>query len=315
MEIREKASCSDNVKALFDCGKGDPGNGAPVTPFAPVRSSSFQDRHTYIGSIGSMEEDKKVKTVAEEAPTMDETEDFSFDATLKKKKKKKKASEETTAASASAANEEASTVPAEGEETITQEGDAAVPAETMAEETSTGAANRPPTNNADLEAGWQNSDRDYTYQELLTRVFNILRQNNPDLAGDRRKFTIIPPIIGREGSKKTAFANIADVCRRIRRPIEHVTQFLLTEMGTTGNMDGNQRLIIKGRFQQLQFENLLRRYVLEYVTCKTCRSPDTQLTKENRLFFVKCDSCGSTRTVATIKAGFTAQTGRRVRTE
>jgi translation initiation factor 2 subunit 2 len=164
------------------------------------------------------------------------------------------------------------------------------------------------------EATWLASDRDYTYSELLGRVFSILRQNNPDLAGDRRKFTIIPPIIGREGSKKTAFTNISELCRRMRRPVEHVTSFLLTEMGTTGSMDANQRLIIKGRFQQLQVENLLRRYIGEYVTCKTCRSPETQLSKESRLFFMKCDSCGSSRSVAAIKAGFKAQTGRRVRT-
>lgn len=238
------------------------------------------------------------------AATADGTEEFSFDATLKKKKKKKKTSEETIAV------EEALVVPTSQDARVDNE-----TAPLSDEVVDVGEEKQPSMNNATLEASWQNNDRDYTYKELLTRVFNVLRQNNPDLAGDRRKFTIIPPAIGREGSKKTAFANITDVCRRIRRPIEHVTQFLLTELGTTGNMDGSGRLIIKGRFQQLQFENLLRRYALEYVTCKTCRSPETQLSKENRLFFVKCDSCGSTRTVATIRAGFTAQTGRRIRTD
>ncbi|KAJ7941889.1 eukaryotic translation initiation factor 2 subunit beta-like [Quillaja saponaria] len=32
---------------------------------------------------------------------------------------------------------------------------------------------------------WEGSDRDYEYEELLGRVFNILRENNPELAGDR----------------------------------------------------------------------------------------------------------------------------------
>jgi translation initiation factor 2 subunit 2 len=219
--------------------------------------------------------------MSEEKPAMEETEEFTFDMSMKKKKKKKPTETE---------------VPEEVPEGET-------PADKVAsEDTATG------------ESSWVTSDRDYTYSELLGRVFSILRQNNPDLAGDRRKFTIIPPIIGREGSKKTAFTNISELCRRMRRPVEHVTSFLLTEMGTTGSVDANQRLIIKGRFQQLQVENLLRRYIGEYVTCKTCRSPETQLSKENRLFFMKCDSCGSSRSVAAIKAGFKAQTGRRVRT-
>lgn len=229
-----------------------------------------------------------------DGPLMEgDNEEFTFNTMMKKKKKKRTPLvSEKMEGSSDLAQSEAAT--AEGEQT---------PA-AGAEETA---------KIVEGEEGWKLSDRDYTYSELLTRVFGILRQNNPDLAGDRRKFTMIPPDIGREGSKKTAFANIAEISRRMRRPVEHVTQFLLTELGTTGNMDGAQRLIIKGRFQQLQMENLLRRYIQEYVTCKTCRSPETQLMKENRLFFMKCESCESSRSVTTIKAGFKAQTGRRVR--
>ena len=53
---------------------------------------------------------------------------------------------------------------------------------------------------------------------------------------------------------------------------------------------------------------------VEYVTCKTCRSPDTELNKgENRLYFVTCNSCGSRRSVTAIKTGFSAQVGKRKR--
>jgi translation initiation factor 2 subunit 2 len=55
-------------------------------------------------------------------------------------------------------------------------------------------------------------------------------------------------------------------------------------------------------------------FVVEYVTCKTCRSPDTELNKgENRLYFVTCNSCGSRRSVTAIKTGFSAQVGKRKR--
>jgi translation initiation factor 2 subunit 2 len=37
-------------------------------------------------------------------------------------------------------------------------------------------------------------------------------------------------------------------------------------------------------------EAVLRSYIMEYVTCKTCKSPDTLLEKDNRLFFVTCQS-------------------------
>ncbi|KAK9289612.1 hypothetical protein L1049_007769 [Liquidambar formosana] len=49
----------------------------------------------------------------------------------------------------------------------------------------------------------------------------------------------------------------------------------------------------------------------EYVICNGCKSPDTILSKENRLFFLRCEQCGSNRSVAPIKAGFVARVGRR----
>ena len=49
----------------------------------------------------------------------------------------------------------------------------------------------------------------------------------------------------------------------------------------------------------------------EYVTCHTCRSPDTLLQKETRLFFLQCETCGSRRSVASIKSGFQALTQKR----
>ncbi|XP_059072319.1 eukaryotic translation initiation factor 2 subunit beta-like [Cryptomeria japonica] len=158
---------------------------------------------------------------------------------------------------------------------------------------------------------WEGSDRDYKYEELLGRVFNILRENNPELAGDRRRTVMRPPQVLREGTKKTVFVNFMDLCKTMHRQPEHVMNFLLAEMGTSGSLDGQQRLVIKGRFAPKNFEGILRRYINEYVICNGCKSPDTILSKENRLFFLRCEQCGCSRSVAPIKAGFVARVARR----
>ncbi|KAI0366553.1 eukaryotic translation initiation factor 2 beta [Pilatotrama ljubarskyi] len=159
---------------------------------------------------------------------------------------------------------------------------------------------------------WLKSDRDYTYEELLHRFYAQLHASNPALLTSAgKRYTIAPPQIMREGNKKTIFANVSDICKRMHRQPEHVIQYMFAEMGTTGSVDGSGRLVIKGRFQQKQIEHVLRRYIVEYVTCKTCKSPDTILTKENRIFFMSCESCGSRRSVNPIKTGFQAQVGRR----
>lgn len=190
----------------------------------------------------------------------------------------------------------------------------------------------------DLEAGtgiWaHDSTQAIPYSLLVSRFFSLIQSHHPDmLSSGTKSYKIPPPQCLREGNRRTIFANIADICKRMKRSDDHVMQFLFAELGTSGSVDGSRRLVIKGRFQQKQIENVLRRYIgkfffetptsihffnnitVEYVTCKTCRSPDTELNKgENRLYFVTCNSCGSRRSVAAIKTGFRGQVGRRKRT-
>ncbi|XP_072222714.1 eukaryotic translation initiation factor 2 subunit 2 [Leuresthes tenuis] len=159
---------------------------------------------------------------------------------------------------------------------------------------------------------WAGSERDYTYDELLNRVFNIMREKNPDMvAGEKRKFVMKPPQVVRVGTKKTSFVNFTDICKLLHRQPKHLLAFLLAELGTSGSIDGNNQLVIKGRFQQKQIENVLRRYIKEYVTCHTCRSPETILQKDTRLYFLQCETCHSRCSVASIKTGFQAVTGKR----
>jgi len=159
---------------------------------------------------------------------------------------------------------------------------------------------------------WMDSDRDYTYEELLQRVFGIMRDKNPEMvAGEKKKFVMRPPQVVKVGTKKTALANFTEIAKMLHRQPKHLLAFLFAELGTSGAIDGNNQLIMKGRFQQKHIENVLRRYIKEYVTCHTCRSPDTILNKETRLFFLQCMTCHSSCSVQTIKTGFQAVTGKR----
>jgi len=154
---------------------------------------------------------------------------------------------------------------------------------------------------------WVDTERDYRYDELLLRAFDILREKNPEMvAGEKKKFIMKPPFVHRVGSKKTAFTNFYYICNLLHRMPQHVLQFLLAELGTSGSIDGSNQLIIKGRFLQKQIENVLRRYIKEYVTCHTCRSSDTILQKDDRIYFLQCEQCNSRCSVAPIKSGFQA---------
>ncbi|KAG5552532.1 hypothetical protein RHGRI_010569 [Rhododendron griersonianum] len=47
----------------------------------------------------------------------------------------------------------------------------------------------------------------------------------------------------------------------MHRQPDYVMIFLLAEMGTSGSLDGQQRLVIQGRFAPKNFEGILRRYI------------------------------------------------------
>eukprot|EP00029_Vermamoeba_vermiformis_P013084 TRINITY_DN800_c0_g1_i1.p1 TRINITY_DN800_c0_g1~~TRINITY_DN800_c0_g1_i1.p1 ORF type:complete len:256 (-),score=89.42 TRINITY_DN800_c0_g1_i1:86-814(-) len=160
---------------------------------------------------------------------------------------------------------------------------------------------------------WLGSDRDYTYSELLTRLYDTIAgekgQGEGLGMGSNRK-PIEPPKVGRIGTKRIAWINFMNNCKSVNRKPDHVLAFVLAELGTTGSIGGDNKLIIKGRFQSKQLENVLRKYIAEYVICRTCRSPETELKKENRLLFKVCKACGSSHTVQSIKTGFRANTQR-----
>ncbi|EGX88032.1 eukaryotic translation initiation factor 2 beta subunit [Cordyceps militaris CM01] len=180
-----------------------------------------------------------------------------------------------------------------------------------------GSSATPDADAGNMETGtgiWAHDEtRSINYPLLLSRFFTLLQQKNPDHAlSGTKTYKIPPPQCMREGNRKTVFANIAEICRRMKRSEEHLTSYLFAELGTIGSVDGSRRLVIKGRWTPAQLETVLRKYIIEYVTCKTCKSPDTELNKaENRLYFVTCNNCGSRRSVTAIKTGFSAQVGKR----
>jgi translation initiation factor 2 subunit 2 len=253
---------------------------------ALTSSTNPQDADPAAGEPSSSAKDGEANDGAGEANENDNMEDLNFDFAKKKKKKKK-------------------TI------TFDERND------NLYDENATGnqddGSGQRVTDDGRLEgSNWVGTDRDYTYDELIEHVFSIIRANNPELnAGEKKRFVLKPPTVLRVGTKKTSFANFLEICKLVHRQPKHMQAFLLAELGTSGSVDANNQLIIKGRFQQTQIENVLRRYIKEYVACQTCRSPNTILQKETRLFFLQCEKCGSRRSVSSIKSGFQAVTSKR----
>jgi len=217
----------------------------------PVDKEVDQVTDMFAGLNKKKKKSSKPKTDKEEAEAdvLPAPGDGDFDAAMLKKKKKK----------SSKAKADVGDFEAKLAEAGVEDPDADVPAPDQ----SNGVT---PTQDGDMAAGtgiWaHNSTTPISYPLLLSRFFTLLNQFNPDiLSSGSKSYKIPPPQCLREGNKKTIFANIAEISKRMKRNDEHVTQFLFAELGTSGSVDGSQRLVIKGRFQQKQIENVLRRYI------------------------------------------------------
>lgn len=208
-----------------------------------------------------------------DAPPADES---GLDMSLLKKKKKKKvpkADDEGDDAAAAAADEDGGLdlsmkkkKKKKAKDTAEEDDFAAKlkELEVKDNEEESGAAGQDQEGDMDAGTGiWSHDEtKSINYSLLLDRFFSQLQQKNPDhtLSGTK-SYKIPPPQCMREGNRKTVFANIADICRRMKRSEDHLTSYLFAELGTIGSVDGSRRLIMKGRWTQAQIETVVRKYI------------------------------------------------------
>ncbi len=144
------------------------------------------------------------------------------------------------------------------------------------------------------------------YNKLLDRALSKMTHK----LDEKTTFKIPPPNVQRFGSKKSIWNNFKIICDTIKRNINHVMTYILTECCTTGSLDEQNSFILKGRYDSKQIESILRKYLLEFVKCSNCGNLNTELNKDSitRLTFIECLNCKSKKSVSIIKEGFHATT-------
>jgi len=150
-----------------------------------------------------------------------------------------------------------------------------------------------------------------TYLSMIDRLYDeIVAEQGFDMVTKRRCLQI--PNLVRIGSKKIGWLNFGSNCASLNRDVDHVSKFVLAELGTTGALGAENKLVLKGRYRPPQLQIVLKNYIAEYVMCKSCSGVDTILQKENRILFKLCTTCNAKSSVVNISAGFKVQTNRRL---
>lgn len=128
------------------------------------------------------------------------------------------------------------------------------------------------------------------YEFLLNKADEFLKQT---IGKDKKNITLT---VTRKNRKTQV--NIEEIAAQLNRQPEHLAKFVLKGLFSEGTVNEKGILNVDGRFVQSEVENVIKTFILEYVVCKSCENMNnTKIIKQNRLFFVKCNNCGSERCV------------------
>lgn len=129
------------------------------------------------------------------------------------------------------------------------------------------------------------------YEKLLEEAYSKVKKAESSSA----RFEVAK-IEGHFEGKKTILTNFLQIADYIRRKPEHFQKFLLKELATSGQLEGD-RLVVNNKVPSAKINEKIQDYVKEFVTCKECGKPDTELKKEDRLTFINCLACGAKHSV------------------
>jgi translation initiation factor 2 subunit 2 len=126
------------------------------------------------------------------------------------------------------------------------------------------------------------------YKALLDRLYSKLPDKVQKVSGQA-----LPTLIILHIGNNTIIKNFSEYCDRIRREDKICMRYLLKELAAPGSINENGQLVIQGKFSSSVINMLFERFLRAYVQCSTCKSLDTVLKKEKKIWYISCLACGA----------------------
>ncbi len=125
------------------------------------------------------------------------------------------------------------------------------------------------------------------YKILLNKAYEKIPEN----AKLSSRFEI-PKVKLRIESKNTYIINFNKIIYTLNRDKRHFLGIFLKKAGTMGEIRG-QQLFLKGLYKEQVLNRLIEIYTKSYVLCSVCNKPDTEIQRENKRLYLKCEACGA----------------------
>lgn len=125
------------------------------------------------------------------------------------------------------------------------------------------------------------------YEALLARG----RKSLPEDTDKGERFNI-PNIKGHLQGNKTIISNFGQIATTLQRPKELLVKYLEKQMATKGMVEGTF-VIFNTKLSAKKINERVTQFADQFVICKECGKPDTKLSKDTGIFFVRCSACGA----------------------
>ena len=131
------------------------------------------------------------------------------------------------------------------------------------------------------------------YDQLLKKA----KESLPQVQTSHERFEI-PNVSGHIQGNKTIINNFIAIAKTFGRDQNQLLKYLQRELATPAVVDG-QRLILGRKINSDFINKKIEQFARDFVLCKECGKPDTQIVKEDRVEFLKCTACGARHPIKT----------------
>ena len=97
---------------------------------------------------------------------------------------------------------------------------------------------------------------------------------------------------GHNQNTKTIICNIKDISLSIKRTIIEIMKFYTYELGTSAKFH-NDKIYIKGKFDKIEINNILHKYIQNFIICSLCSLPSTFYKIKKLSIKLVCTACGN----------------------
>jgi len=128
------------------------------------------------------------------------------------------------------------------------------------------------------------------YEEMLDEAYKTVVRTEV-----AERFEVLK-VKGHHAGVRTVVDNFGAIANHIRRETGHFSKALAKSLASSSEVAG-ERLTLSRKLSSKDINKKVEDYVKEFVLCKKCTKPDTELVEEKGKSFIHCLACGNKREV------------------